>query len=262
MITGTLSPAIGAAFTLAGSVPKFVEVRDDEVHVLHAFLDVAPSRVRSLHATLSADERQRADVFHFTRDRNRFIVARALLRILLGRYVQTEPAWLRFRYGPKGKPFLAGGHDTALRFNLSHSNGLALYAVTRRREIGIDVEYAGRKLDYVAIAERFFSPREVADLGSLPEEGRQRAFFACWTRKEAYIKARGDGFSVALDTFEVSLRPEEPAVLRNVDGNPEETSRWCLAELGSDPRYAAALAVEGTDWRLKYWRSAGLIGST
>ena len=129
-----------------------------------------------------------------------------------------------------------------------------LYAITRGRKIGIDVERIGRDLKGDAIAERFFTPREVAMLRALPPDMQTQGFFACWTRKEAYVKARGDGLSLPLDQFDVSVAPEEPAALLHTKGDPSEASRWSLKDLTPGPGYAAALAVEGDAWLLRCWQ--------
>jgi 4'-phosphopantetheinyl transferase len=244
----------GAANDSWQTAPEFVEARNDEVHIWRAALDVLPFHVENLRPILSNDERKRAARFHFERDRSRFIATRARLRILLGHYLKKKPSEIGFSYGPNGKPFLSSGEDARLRFNLSHSRGIVLYAVTHEREIGVDLEYNSENVDIDALAKRFFSLREIAALKSLPEHEKQRAFFACWTRKEAYIKARGEGLSLPLDSFSVSLNPLEPAVLLEVQDNPEESSRWALIELDSGPRYAGALAVEGRNWRLRCWK--------
>ncbi|HEY2988587.1 MAG TPA: 4'-phosphopantetheinyl transferase superfamily protein [Candidatus Binatia bacterium] len=233
--------------------PEFIEARRDEVHVWRAQLDIASSRVQNRSRLLSVDERERAQRFHFDRDRNNFITARAFLRILMGRYLRTEPSEVKFDYGSNGKPFLATAESTAVRFNLSHSKDLALYAVADGREIGIDVECISERVEVDSIAERFFSPPEVAAFRALPGELKRQAFFACWTRKEAYIKARGEGLSMPLDQFSVSLSPGEAAVLREVRWDPEEVSRWSLSALPLDPHYVGAVAVEGHDWSLKFW---------
>lgn len=167
-----------------------------------------------------------------------------------------EPGRLNFCYGSHGKPALAeGSGEDALRFNVSHSHGLALFALTRDREVGVDLEYVRSDLELEEIAARFFSPQEAATLRSLPAEMRTEAFFAGWTRKEAYIKARGEGLSLALDGFSVSLVPGEPAMLLNTRGDPSEAARWTLRELKSGPGYAAALAAKGHGWRLvcRHW---------
>lgn len=235
--------------------PKLIVLGKDEVHIWRASLDLPASGIWSLQQTLSADERKRAKRLYFQRDQEHFIVARGLLRAILGRYLNMQPGQLRFCYNPNGKPSLdrAYGGDV-LRFNLSHSHGLALYAVTHGREIGIDLERIRPEVTEQQTAERFFSPQEVAVLNTLPANIRTEAFFNCWTRKEAYIKARGEGLSAPLDNFEVSLAPGEVAALLSFKGDPQETSRWSLQELYPGPGYVAAIAVEGSHRRLKCWQ--------
>jgi 4'-phosphopantetheinyl transferase len=238
--------------------PKTPVLSHDEVHVWCAELDQTDYKMHDLQQILDGNERARAARFYFKRDRDHFIVAHGLLRIILSRYLNIEPANLRFCYSPYGKPILAEEFDAArLRFNLSHSHGLVLYAVTRGREIGIDIEYIRRDLAFERIAERFFSSREVAALHVVPTGRKVDAFFNCWTRKEAYIKARGEGLSLALDQFDVSLTPGEPATLLSTVGDPYERNRWSLRELDLALGYVGALAVEGHDWRLKCWRWVG-----
>jgi 4'-phosphopantetheinyl transferase len=223
----------------------------DEVHVWRAVLDREPEDLALLSAALSGDERQRADRFRFESDRRHFLAGRGLLRALLGSYLQRDPASLRFAYGPWGKPSLgdqAGPHG--LCFNLAHAGGVALFAVTLQRQIGVDVERINPDLGHEDIAEHFFSPREREALRALPPGQRALAFFACWTRKEAYLKARGEGLSISLDSFDVSLAPGEPAQLLATRDDPSHSRRWTLCELDPGPGYAGALAVEGTGWRL------------
>jgi len=241
--------------------PARLKLDNDEVHVWRAMLSVPEPILESFLTTLTPDERAKAERFYFPRDRDRSIAARAVLRIILSRYLDVKPAHLRFCYNPFGKPALTGepGAD-ALRFNVSHSDELALYAVTRGQEIGVDVEYVRADFASEEIAERFFSPGEVAMLRALPFNMRTRGFFNCWTRKEAYIKGRGDGLSLPLDGFDASLTPGEPAALLSVrESKPEvdsklEASRWSLRELAPGPCYAAAIAVQGHDWQLKCWQ--------
>src|SRR5713226_2658116 len=241
--------------------PETLFLGDDEVHVWKASLKPESPSVHSLIQTLSPDERARADRFHFQKDRECFIVARGLLRIILGRYLNMEPSCLQFCYNPYGKPALANESDgNGLRFNLSHSDGLALYAITRGREIGVDLEHIRPDLADGKLAERFFSPAEVKVLRSLPASSQPVGFFNCWTRKEAYIKARGKGLSLPLDQFDVSVVPGEPAALLRVNGDPNETSRWDLHELVPASGYVAALAVEGHDWQLKCWQWPNELG--
>ncbi|MBA3256820.1 MAG: 4'-phosphopantetheinyl transferase superfamily protein [Pyrinomonadaceae bacterium] len=237
------------------SPPKNLILRSDEVHVWRATLDLQYSRVQSLQQTLAADERRRAERFYFQTDREHFIVGRGLLRAIIGRYLEIEPSRLRFCYSPHGKPSLAGEFNAdALCFNLSHADGLALYAVTRGRQLGIDIERVRADLADEQVAEQFFSPREVAVLRALSGDMQQLAFFNCWTRKEAYIKARGEGLSLPLDQFDVSLAPGGPAALLSTAGNPQEAFRWSLRELTPGSGYVAALAAEGDNWELRCWQ--------
>jgi len=234
--------------------PDTLMLGDNEVHVWRASLELPSFQVRRLQRNLSEEELERAERFHFQRHRSHFIAARGLLRVILGRYLKTEPRRLRFQYGPKGKPELAGDTSRrALRFNVSHSHGLALYAVTHDREIGIDVERIRPDVASEKIAERFFSPREAATLRELPAEVRQQAFYTCWTRKEAYLKAIGEGITLRLDQFEVSVTPGEPATLLSIHGDPKEASYWSLKKLDPGPGFVGALAVKGHGWDLRCW---------
>jgi 4'-phosphopantetheinyl transferase len=232
-----------------------LRLSNDEVHVWRVSLDLPAPHVQSLQQTLAPDELDRTERFHFQIHRQRFIVTRGLLRVILGRYLNIEPNQLHFSYSDYGKPALIPPPaQEALNFNVSHSHELALYAITRNRHIGIDVEYVHPISEIERIAERFFSAQENAVLRTLPQTEKLNAFFKCWTRKEAYIKAKGEGLSAPLDQFDVSLAPGEPARLLNVRGDPQEVSRWSLQELIPGPGYVAALAVEGHDWGLSLWQ--------
>lgn len=232
--------------------PASLKLRSDEVHVWLTKLDRSPLFVQRLLCTLTEDERSRAERFYFQLDRGHFIVVRGALRFILSRYLDLAPGQLRFCYSEYGKPSLAKelGGDR-VRFNVSHSHGLALFAFTYGREIGIDLERIRPGVIDEHIAERFFSPQETRKLRALPREAQDEAFFKCWTRKEAYIKAKGEGLSMPLDSFEVSLIPGEPAALLSTKGDPQERSRWSLLELFPAPGFVAAVAVQGDDWQLK-----------
>jgi 4'-phosphopantetheinyl transferase len=221
----------------------------DEVHLWHATLD--EQLVDSLEHLLSQDELSRANRFHFAKDRNHFIVARGLLRKLLAAYLGIGCGALRFSYGEKGKPSLEPDQRGSINFNLAHSHGMAIYAFSRGRELGVDLEFIKEDLEAEKIAERFFSRHEVDVLRSVPDELRKQAFFNCWTRKEAYIKARGEGLSMPLDEFDVSLAPGEAAALLKNHRDPAEVSRWSMQSIPVLPGYVAALVVEGHEWRLK-----------
>ncbi len=178
--------------------------------------------------------------------------------MILSRYTDIAPEQLQFTYSAYGKPALAeatGG--TTLRFNLSHSAGLALCAVTHNREIGVDIEGMRTISELRQISKQFFSANESAVLLALPEHIQPEAFLTCWTRKEAYIKAKGEGLSMPLNCFDVSLVPGEPAALLATRGDPNEASRWLLRELFPGPGYLAAIVVEGQDWHMRCWQWAG-----
>jgi 4'-phosphopantetheinyl transferase len=236
------------------SSPAELRLSSAKVHVWRAYLDLDASCVEHLQHSLAVDELQRAARFHFPRDRRRYTVARGVLRNILGRYLGRPPSELRFRYSAYGKPALADAFDDAgLRFNVSHSHEVALFAVTSGREVGVDIEYLGREIRGEEIAEHFFSAHERANLRALPAEMRHQAFFNCWTRKEAYIKAHGEGLSLPLDQFDVSLAPGEPAALLATRSDPREALRWSLQTLTPGSGYVAALAVEGQGWQLTCW---------
>lgn len=235
--------------------PPALALGEGEAHVWRIALNPPPERVREFARLLAPDETARAARFHFEKDRRHFTVARGSLRTLLARYLRTTPASLAFDYSHYGKPSLAPRFSTSgILFNLSHSHELALCAVTRGREVGIDIEYMRADMAGEEIAERFFSRVECAALGGLPVEQRVEGFFNCWTRKEAYIKARGEGLSFPLDKFSVSLVPGHAPIALDVFDNAQETSRWSLRRLLPGAGYAAALAVEGADTRLRCWQ--------
>jgi 4'-phosphopantetheinyl transferase len=212
--------------------PAEIVLSDEAVHVWSAPLDLTPAYMSALRDALTTGEICKAESFCFERDRVHFIAARGLLRVILGRYLNRKPAHLCFEFGPYWKPFLSTSPGMVpISFNVSHSQGLALLAVTLGREIGIGVEYLRTDFSWQEVAERFFSPHENADLRALPEREQLEAFFSCWTRKEAYIKARGEGLSHVLDQFDVSVDPKEPARLLTTRGDPREASHWSLQAL-------------------------------
>jgi len=227
----------------------------DEVHVWRVILD-QPQRLGEFEALLAPDERRRAARLRLKEDRDRFVIARGLLRRLVGNYLNLNPADLAFRYSAHGKPSLDIPLSGDLRFNLSHSHGLALLAFARGRDLGIDLEFVRRDVAAEQIAERFFSPAEAASLRALPADEKVEAFFNCWTRKEAFVKARGEGLSLPLDQFDVSLAPGEPAALLSRQ-TAVDISGWSLLDLLPGDKYKAALVVEGRDWRLCRWQWSG-----
>jgi 4'-phosphopantetheinyl transferase len=240
------------------AAPHCVVVAKDEVHVWCASLKQGQERVRALYAHLDEGERAKATRFHFEKDRRHYTVARGVLRGLLGRYLRVPPARIIFSYNRYGKPALAGEFAAGgLRFNVSHSGGVGLFAFTLGRELGVDVESLREDFASREIAERFFSGREVSALCTVPPEQQTRAFFNCWTRKEAYIKALGEGLSHPLNSFAVSLAPGEPARLLSSNIDPREAQRWSMFELNAPHGFAAALAVEGAGLRVRCYEWDG-----
>ncbi len=224
----------------------------NDVHLWRAKLDQSDECVKQLTQILSFEEQRKSERFHFDKDRKSFIVTRGVLRTILSRYLGIEPNRLQFGYRSNSKPCLTEKSDgEEICFNLSRSHGLSLYAFTRSRQIGVDIEYIFPITEADQIFARFFSSHEYAKWQQLPKDQKQEAFFHCWTRKEAYIKARGEGLSLPLDQFNVSFAPGEPAALLASSGTSDESSRWLLRAFQPGPGYVAALVVEGHDWRLK-----------
>lgn len=236
------------------AAPADLSLQEGEVHVWRAPLDRQPERL--LAQTLSADEQEKAARFHFEADRRRFVAGRGFLRAVLARYLRIAPGEVRFTYGQYGKPVLPGDMGQgAIRFNLAHSGELALFAVARR-EVGIDLELIRPIPESAQIAERYFSMRERAAFRSHPREEADEDFLRQWTRKEAYLKARGCGLSLELDQIEV-WGNQDGSLKLEVAGDPNEAARWSLADLTPAGGYVAALAVEGRDWSLSCLQWSG-----
>lgn len=235
--------------------PSQLQLVADEVQVWRIVLDVPEGEVHQLRQVLDPVEQARADRFRKAVHRAHFTVARGALREVLSRYVGRAPEALVFQYGPQGKPSLIknDGGDW-LRFNLTHSDGVALLAVTRATAVGIDIEPRNREVGGPEIVERFFSPREVAAFRALPVALQQEAFLNGWTRKEAFIKARGQGLTLPLDQFSVSLTPGRPAQLLEVQWDPGEIDQWALQALDAGPAYVAALVVAQPGGPVRQWQ--------
>jgi 4'-phosphopantetheinyl transferase len=213
---------------------------DPEIEVWLAPLDISAHQLEHCFGLLSPDEKTRVERMYFERDRRRSAVARALLRVLLAPHVGLKPAEIAFSLGPHGKPCIAAAPES-LHFNVSHSEELAIYAISRNCALGIDIEYIARAIAHEGIAERFFSARENAELQRCAPTHRKRAFFACWTRKEAVVKATGDGLRLPLDQIEVTVSPDEQPRLISIPGG--RTDDWTLhaVDVGSD--YIATVAA-------------------
>jgi 4'-phosphopantetheinyl transferase len=225
----------------------------NEVHIWRASLDVDSTVRDRLCAVLSAAEQERAARFAFARDRDRYAVARAILRQLLGGYLRERPQDVVFETLPDGKPIVAAtGRIPGVRFNISHSHQFALFAFCLEYELGIDIEKIKPEVAFEGIENHYFSPKERAELKTLPRDLRPEGFFLCWTRKEAYVKARGEGLKVPLESFSVSLTPGNPAVLQSSD-----EQRWSLYSLDPTAGFVGALAAEGRGHRLQFWDWSG-----
>ena len=235
------------------TVPREL-IYSNEVHVWRVFLDSTTFEIENLLGILSTDELERAGRFHFEKDQKRFIVARGILRKILGRYLEIKPNKLRFEYTSHGKPVLAtnSGYDT-LRFNLSHSDAFALYAVTRDRNIGIDIERVRDDIDVEQIARRYFSQNEISSLERIHKNKRSEGFFKYWTRKEAFIKATGQGISFPMEQCDVTLISGKDLSPITLPGDKREGSCWYGQDLFPGCGYAAAIVVEGGDWDLSCW---------
>ena len=223
-------------------------VSSSEVHVWRVFMDTTNFQSESLLETLSADELTRAEKFHFERDQQRFIMARGILRVILGHYLGKKPSELCFEYASHGKPVLANNDGcAALSFNLSHSGEIILYAITRSRKIGIDVERIRDNVDVGQIAHRFFSAGEIGSLDKIHKKNRSEVFFQYWARKEAFIKATGEGVSFPMEQCDVSLIGGSVLSPIILPGDNSESSHWYGQDLFPGHGYAAAIAVEGGD---------------
>jgi medium-chain acyl-[acyl-carrier-protein] hydrolase len=223
---------------------------ENDVHVWQARLDVDEERVRHWASMLVPEELARAERFHFRIDRQRYVVGRGVLRRMLGEYLGMRPTEVGLWYNSHGKPALTGESDRGgVKFNASHSGDLLFLAIAKGREVGVDVEHVRRLPDWRELAGRYFAPTELAELDTVPAPERERAFFQCWTRKEAYIKAQGLGMTLPLDQFAVSLAGE-PARLVSTDHDPAQLSRWTLRDVSPGGDYAAAVVADGSGWDL------------
>ena len=234
----------------ANSPGCFPTLASNEVHVWSIPLDFDLRMIDQLESVLAPEERAHALRFHFAKDRNQFILARGTLRNLLGCYLHRAPQDIGFSCGRAGKPTLAcDGGSNDLQFSLSHTDGLAMIAFARRQRVGVDVERLRTDLPCMPIAREFFSLREYQALALLPVEVQVNAFLHCWTRKEALLKATGDGLRVSLNSFDVPIAPGESHCVV-----PCGEAMWSLYSLDQTSEWVTALAVEGCDWQGQLWQ--------
>jgi len=233
---------------------------DGVIDIWTTVLRASAGDIERFSTLLSADERARQARMLAGVVRDRFTIARATLRLLAARYLGIHPAAIEFSYGPRGKPNLAGTSE-GLRFNLAHSEDVAVYAFARGHDIGVDVERVREIPDMDRIAQRFFAPDECMVLESLPPQDRAHAFYLAWTRKEAYVKAVGDGLHIPLDSFSVTLRPGEQARLIGFDKGSKFACDWNLHSFESEPGFVGAVAYRGPRKQLKICHFSGLVSS-
>ena len=229
----------------------------NEVHVWSAKLSCSQMQRERFYQTLSTDEKERSARFHFDKDRFDYIVGRGILRQLIGTYKKIDPSKIVFDYGKHGKPRITDALQTSggqLEFNVSHSHGMALFAFAIDRELGVDIEQIRPLSDGHSIAERFFSKSEYEKFASVPPSLQSQAFFNCWTRKEAFIKAIGDGLTYPLDGFAVTLTPGVPAKLLHINENVSEAAKWDLRSLEPKEKYVGAIIAQGDQWQLTQLR--------
>ena len=228
-----------------------LKIGDGEVHVWYGSYNDMQPYLSLISHMLSRTEQMRAEKYHFPIDRDRYLVRHGVLRILTGLYLSIDPMQIRFGMNQYGKPVIQNTcRGDPLQFNISYSNEMVLFAFTRGRLIGVDIEFIKSIPDMDAIVESCFSSNENAEFNALPIKKRQEAFYHCWTQKEAFVKAIGDGLSRSLDHFDVSLTLGTDAELRRTAWDQYEAARWSLKTITLVPGYIASLAVEGSGWSL------------
>ena len=231
--------------------PDKLSLGEKEAHIWRADLEFDEPLQSSFLKLLSPDEKSRAAKFRFAKDSRNFIIARGILRLLISKYLEMNPAEISFQYSEFGKPGIADNHS--LQFNISHSQNIALFAFVKKLKVGVDVEFVNPDIQVKDIATNFFSSNEVLNLLALPEKEHTLGFFNCWTRKEAFIKAVGEGLSFPLDQFEVSLEPGKPAKLLATDWEPKAVSKWSMYAISPGANFVGSVAIEGFVKDVKFW---------
>ena len=246
-----MNTRIGGGSKIDMTDVEVTPLSEDEVHVWLASLDRRQSELKFFESILTEDEIDRANRFHFQKDRERFVTGRGMLRVILNSYLGVPAGEILFSYGRRGKPALqpqVGGQ--AIEFNLAHSDGTAIYAITLNRPVGVDIESIKCEFPVDTVAEHCFSTAELSAFRGLPLQMQRIAFFKCWTRKEAFIKALGDGLSCPLADLDVSVMPGESARLMRVGWAPEEASRWYMEDICGLPGFSAAIVRSGSQCQM------------
>lgn len=234
--------------------PANLELSVNHIDIWRTALDLPRQQIDKYASVLSPDELARVERFKLERKQREYIISRGLLRRVLSHVLKQDPSLFEFEYSDHDKPHLAvNRHGKPVQFNLSHSHEQTLIAVTLEHLIGVDVEYVRRNVEFKKLAARFFSAQEARDLSTYTEDNLPPAFFACWTRKEAFVKALGDGIAFGLSEFSVSVDPFDREVALTTHWDPDAASTWSLINIPAGPDYMAALAVAGRNLNIRYW---------
>ncbi len=234
--------------------PLEPELEEGTIDVWIAGLDQPQKVIAAFPDSLSEDEIQRAARFATPQLRDAYIAGRGILRDILSRYCRLEPASIALGYAERGKPFVAPAHnERRVNFNLSHSDGLFVCAIARGIEVGVDVERITMRGDFLRLAQRFFAPGEVDFIRNLTVAQQIEAFYECWTCKEAFMKGKGSGLHIPLDSFEVALTPGENPRLLRCENDSDDVERWSLFELEPSRGYICAVAAEHRAPTLRRW---------
>ena len=238
--------------------PTQLVLSKKDVHIWRAALDLPSKRVQELKGSLSIDEMMKAERFRFERDRSQFIIARGILRLILACYLNVEPGAIQFCYRKNGKPRLQNAFGkTGIQFNLSDSEGLALYAFTRDNEVGVDLERIRDLPEMEQIVEQFFSARERIVFRTVPASEKQETFFKWWARKEAFMKAVGEGLSYRLGRFDAILGDGKSVESLGILRGAKQRPRWTMWDIRPDEEFAGAVVAEGGDWDVHCWQLPG-----
>lgn len=235
--------------------PSYLKLHPLEADIWYCPLVLSKSTLSDLYVLLSRQEKERAEQYYSEPDRNRYIARHGGLRTVLALYTDVSPSRIEFHQESTGKPALT---NSSISFNMSRSKHLAVFVIAKEAKLGVDIERirSFKEGEMQAVARQFFSEGEIAELMAMPPDQQTAAFFKCWTRKEAYVKARGEGLRAPLNGFQVSVNPVNPAGLLRIGRDEGEPSDWTLLDLKSPRGYVGALAIDGPGWRIKQERWA------
>ena len=239
------------------SVPTNFILQPNQVHVWKANVNTFKFRYPHFIALLSPDELERASKFKFEIDRLTYVIAKGLLRTLLGKYMNFHPSSIQFNYNKQAKPYLK--HQIPIEFNVSHSQNFLMFGFTLHHAIGVDIEYNKRPVEVKQIAHQFFSKTEAEKLLALPENQWLPTFYNCWTRKEAFIKAKGGGLSIPLDQFEVSILNNEEPVLKAILWDQNDVVNWKMEAFHINRDYTGAILINCATSIFKYYNLSSLL---